>query len=178
MNRCYLFRAIGSSGAPSTSLIHWDRLTQLIRRYTLMHCRFIRCRRTLRQNLIVCFFETVKWTAAPPSAHSVLKLQSWRISVLIQTKHQIDRWCPHLDHQIIRCYCLMQLFSFKSSDATTEWTVGSSDGANCIRPSAQCTKCTDACTEGTVGASDGVNFLSFLPRFPHFGMWYFCIHGT
>jgi hypothetical protein len=31
MNRCYHLRAIGSSGAPSTSLSHWDPLTQLIR---------------------------------------------------------------------------------------------------------------------------------------------------
>jgi hypothetical protein len=37
---------------------------------------------------------------------SVLKTSSWRVSVLIQTERQIDRRCPHLDRQIIRCYYL------------------------------------------------------------------------
>jgi hypothetical protein len=40
------------------------------------------------------------------SVHPVLKRLSWRVSVLIQTKHRIDRQCPHLDLRMIRCYCL------------------------------------------------------------------------
>jgi hypothetical protein len=40
------------------------------------------------------------------SVHPVLKASSWRVSVLIQTERRIDRWCPHSDHRIIRCYCL------------------------------------------------------------------------
>jgi hypothetical protein len=31
---------------------------------------------------------------------------SWHVSVLIQTERRIDRWCPHSDRRIIRCYCL------------------------------------------------------------------------
>jgi hypothetical protein len=41
------------------------------------------------------------------SVHLVLKSLSWRVSVLIQTKHLIDRQCPQLDSRIIRCYCLL-----------------------------------------------------------------------
>jgi hypothetical protein len=52
---------------------------------------------------------------------------------------------------------------------------GSSDGANPICPSAQCTKYTDACFYDTVGSSDGV--LSFSFFFLVFGMWYFGILG-
>jgi hypothetical protein len=65
----------------------------------------------LTKNLTVSIFETVRWTAAPPSVHPMLKLQSWRISVLIQMKRRIDRRCPHLVDRIIRCYCLRCSFS-------------------------------------------------------------------
>jgi hypothetical protein len=170
MNRCYHFSAIGSSGATSTSLSRWDPLTQLIRRHKSTHRRFIRCWRTPRQNQIVCIFETIGWTAAPPSVLPALKLQSWRVSILIQTKRQIDRRCPHLDRRIIRCYCLLQLSSLQSSDTITKWTVGSSDGANCIWPSAQCTKCTDSCTEGRVPSVHLTVSISFL-FFRSFDPW-------
>jgi hypothetical protein len=33
--------------------------------------------------------------------HPMLKSLSWRVSILIQIRHQIDRWCPHLDRRII-----------------------------------------------------------------------------
>jgi hypothetical protein len=78
------------------------------------------------------------------SVHSVLLNLSWCIFVLIQIGRRIDRWCPHLDRQIIRCYCLLQLYSFQSPDATRIWNVGSSDGTSFVWPSTQCTKCTDA----------------------------------
>jgi hypothetical protein len=32
----------------------------------------------------------------------VLKSLSWRVSVLIQTRHRIDRQCPHLDRRICK----------------------------------------------------------------------------
>jgi hypothetical protein len=67
----------------------------------------------LLQNLTVRIFKSVGWTTAPPSVHPVLELQSWRISVSIQMKRQIDRRCPHSDRQIIRCpvfaSCSLQL---------------------------------------------------------------------
>jgi hypothetical protein len=40
------------------------------------------------------------------SDHPVLKTSSWRVSVLIQTKHRKDRRYPHSDRRIIQCYCL------------------------------------------------------------------------
>jgi hypothetical protein len=131
---CYVFPSIGSSGATSRFLHHtwlltqqprrytptvcrfiWcppchlaveDLLTQLLRCYTPTVRRFIQCWRTPRQNLTVHIFVSVGWTADLPSIHPVLKLQSWRVFVLIQTKHQIDRRCPHSGRWIIRCYCL------------------------------------------------------------------------
>jgi hypothetical protein len=69
------------------------------------------------------------------SVHLVLKSLSWRVSILIQTRLRIDRQCPHLHRRIIWCYCLLQPFSFQSSDATGIWIVGSSYGANFVWPS-------------------------------------------
>jgi hypothetical protein len=83
--------------------------------------------RTPHQNLNVCIFETVGLTAAPLSVHPVLKLQSWHISVLIQTKRLIDRRCPLLDRWIIRCYYLLRFVFWQSSGASNRWTVGSFD---------------------------------------------------
>jgi hypothetical protein len=113
---------------PPRHLVVEDLLTQLLRRYTLTVRRIIRCWRTPRQNLTIRIFETVGSTAAPPSVHPVLKLQSWCVFVLIQTKRWIDRRCPYLDRQIIRCYCLSLLCLFHLSGATRKHTVGSCDG--------------------------------------------------
>jgi hypothetical protein len=58
------------------------------------------------------------------------------------------------------------LFLCNSSDATRNWTVGSSDSALIFT---LCTNssddCTDACYLGTVGSSDGAFSFSFLSRF-------------
>jgi hypothetical protein len=105
MNRCYAFSRRRFIRCPPRHLAVEDLLNQLLRRYIPTVRQIIRCWRTPRQNLIVRIFETVGWTAAPPSVHPVLKLQSWRVSVLIPTKRRIDRRCPHSDHQIIQCYC-------------------------------------------------------------------------
>jgi hypothetical protein len=51
------------------------------------------------------------------SVHPVLKSLSWHVSMLIQTRHQIDRRYPHLYYRIIWCYYLLQHCSFQSSDA-------------------------------------------------------------
>jgi hypothetical protein len=45
------------------------------------------------------------------SVHPVLKASSWRVSVLIQTEHRIDRRYPLSDYGIIWCYCLRFFFS-------------------------------------------------------------------
>jgi hypothetical protein len=106
MNQCYAFSRCWFIWCPSHNLAVEDLLTQLLWRYTPMMRWIIQCWRTPRQNLTVRIFVTVGWTAAPPSVHSVLKLQSWRVSVLIQMKRQIDRQCPHSDRRIIQCYYL------------------------------------------------------------------------
>jgi hypothetical protein len=106
-----IFQGVGSSGAPPTSHSRWGSLIQLLRRYAPTVRRIIRCWRTLRQTLTVCIFKSVEWTAASSSVHPVLKLQSRRVSVLIQMKRRIDRLCPHSDRRIIRRYCLLFFFS-------------------------------------------------------------------
>jgi hypothetical protein len=131
MNRCYAFsRRRFIRCPPPRHLAVEDLLTQLLWCYIPTVRRIIWCWRTPRQNLTVRIFETVGWTAAPLSIHPVLKLQSWCVSFLIQTKHWIDQRCPHSDRRITRCYYLLQLVSFQSFDASTERTVGSSDSAN------------------------------------------------
>jgi hypothetical protein len=115
MNRRLLFRSIGSSGAPPTSLSRWGSLTELLWRYALTVRRFIRCWRLLTRGGTVCFKYNCRIDRRFPltkaSVHPVLKGFSWRISVFIQTRHQIDRRCPHSDRRIIRCYCLRFFFS-------------------------------------------------------------------
>jgi hypothetical protein len=106
-----IFQGVGSSGAPPTSHSRWGSLTQLLWRYAPMVHQMIRCWRTLHQTLTVCIFKSVGWTSASPLVHPVLKLQSWRVSVLIQMKRRIDRRCSHSDRRIIRCYCLRFFFS-------------------------------------------------------------------
>jgi hypothetical protein len=45
-------------------------------------------------------------TAAPPSVHPVLLLQSWHVSVSFRLDHQIDRRCPPMDRRFIQCFWL------------------------------------------------------------------------
>jgi hypothetical protein len=72
---------------------------------------------------------------AMPSVHPVLLNLSWRVSILIQTEHRIDRRSNQLDRRFIRCYCLLLLCFFQSSDICRNWTIGSSDGASSLEPS-------------------------------------------
>jgi hypothetical protein len=126
---------------PPRHLAVADPLTQLLRRYTPTVHRIIRCWRTLCQNLTVYIFKTVGYTAAPPSVHPVLKLQSWCVSVLIQMKNRIDRRCPHLDRRVLLSLLLLLC---NSSGISRRGTVGSSDSVNFVWPTAQCTNYTDA----------------------------------
>jgi hypothetical protein len=146
MNRCYPFQGVGSSGPPPTSLSRWGSLTELLWHYAPTHRRIIWCWRTLRQNLTICIFKSVGWTAAPPSVHPVLKLQSWRVSILIQMKRRIDRRCPHSGRQIIRCYYLCCSSSAIHPAHLETWInyTNASDGVIFILPHAQCTNYTDA----------------------------------
>jgi hypothetical protein len=67
------------------------------------------------------------------SVHPVLKTSSWHVSVLIQTECRIDQRCPCLlrpsDHSVLPS---LQFFICNSSDASRNWTVGSSDGVNFV----------------------------------------------
>jgi hypothetical protein len=186
MNRCYAFSRRRFIRCPPRHLAIEDLLTQLLRRYTITMHQIIRCWRTPHQSLTVSIFETVGWTAAPPLVHLVLKIKSWRIPVLIQTKRRIDRRCPNSECWIIRCYYLLQFFSFQSLDASTKWTVSSSDSANFNFA---------FCVVYQVHQRLLLGYRRFIRRclfffFPFsfltlenrlsskFGMWYFCILGT
>jgi hypothetical protein len=106
INRCYPFQGVSSSGAPSTSHSCWGSLTELLRRYAPMHRRIIRCWRPSGQFLTVSFHMTTGWTAADPSVHPVLMCWSWRVSVLFNLDHWIDRRFPPMDRRFIRRCCL------------------------------------------------------------------------
>jgi hypothetical protein len=69
------------------------------------------------------------------SVHPVLLNLSWCVSVLIQTECQIYLRSNQPDSRFIRCYCLLLLWFFQSSDACNNWTVGSSDSASWLEPS-------------------------------------------
>jgi hypothetical protein len=95
------------------------------------------------------------------SVHPVLKASPWHISVLFELDHRFLPNGPSVHPTLLSSLLLL----CNSSDATTKWTVGSSNGANPIWPSAQCTKYIDACFYGTVGSSDGGFSSSFLSFF-------------
>jgi hypothetical protein len=165
MNRCYDFSCIGSSGALHVTWplkICWHNCSDAIHQAVR---RIIRCWRTLRQNFIVCIFKSVGWTAAPPSVHPVLKLQSWRVSVLIQMKRRIDRRCPHSDRRIIRCYYLRCSSSTIHPAHLETWPSDHQmvSSSFCLLRSVPTT--TTLCTDGTDGSSDGIFSFSFLSRF-------------
>jgi hypothetical protein len=111
MIRSYVFPSVGSSGATSCCLHRTWPLTQLFRCYAPTHCRIIRCWRPHGQNLSGSFHATVGWTAVDPSVHPVLLHESWRVSVLFELDHRIDRWFLPMDRRFIRRYCLLFLFS-------------------------------------------------------------------
>jgi hypothetical protein len=165
MNRCYAFSRCRFIRCPPRYLVVEDLLTQLLWRYTPMVRRIIRCWKTPRQYLTIRIFESVRWTAALPSVHLVLKLQSWRVSVLIQTKRRIDRWCPHSDRRIIRCYCLRCSSSsihpaHLETGPSIDPTMSTSFGLLLSVPTIP-----TLCTDGAVGSSDGVFSSPFLRVF-------------
>jgi hypothetical protein len=123
MNICYPFQGVGSSGVPPTSLSRWGSLTELLWRYAPTHRQIIRCWRPRCQILTVSFHVTIGWTAADLSVHPVLLCWSWRVSVLFELDHQIDRWFPPMDRQFIRRYWLR---GFISATCPTQLETGPS----------------------------------------------------
>jgi hypothetical protein len=115
MNRCYAFPGRQFIRCPPRHLAVAALLTQLLLRYTPTVRRIIRCWRLLTRGGTVCFKYNRRidrrFSMTKASIHPVLKGFSWRVSVFIQTRHQIDRWCQHSDHRNIRCYCLRFFFS-------------------------------------------------------------------
>jgi hypothetical protein len=115
MNRCYAFPGRRFIRCPPCHLAVAALLTQLLQRYTPTVRRIIRCWRLLTWGGTVCFKYNHRIDRRFPlttaSVHPVLKGFSWRVSVFIQTRHQIDQRCPHSDRRIIRCYYLRFFFS-------------------------------------------------------------------
>jgi hypothetical protein len=95
----------------------------------------------------------------------VLKTLSWRVSVLIQTECRIDRWCPHSDRRIIRCYCLR-------CSSSTIHPAHLQNGPS-VHPTVPTSFCLlrsvlttpTLCTDGTIGSSHGVFSSPFLRVF-------------
>jgi hypothetical protein len=92
----------------------------------------------------------------------VLLLLSCCISVLFQTERRIDRRSNQLDHWFVRCYNLLLLCFFQSSDACRNWTVGSSDGASWLDTPTQCTKYSDAYTDSCSNVLSVYRTVSFI----------------
>jgi hypothetical protein len=115
MNWWYAFLGRRFIQCPPRPLAVAALLTQLLRRYTPTVRRIIMCWRLLTRGGTVCFKYNRRidrrFSFTEALVHPVLKGFSWHISVFIQTRHRIDRWCPHSDRQIIRCYCLRFFFS-------------------------------------------------------------------
>jgi hypothetical protein len=72
------------------------------------------------------------------SVHPMLKASSWRVSILIQTEHRIDRQCPHSDRQIIQCYWLC---CFCSAIHPTHLETGPSDHPTVTSSSCMLLRC-------------------------------------
>jgi hypothetical protein len=129
MIRRYAFPGFGSSGASSRCPPLHMTVNTIDLTLHPTNCQFIRCWRLCSQNLIVYFFETVGWTAAPPSVHPVLLLQYWCVC-LVQTWSS-DRPTVLSNGPSVHPTHLTSLFClFYSPNACRMRIVGSSDGAS------------------------------------------------
>jgi hypothetical protein len=185
MNRCYAFPGCQFIRCPPCHLAVEDLLTQLLRRYTPMVRRIIRCWRLLTRGGTVCFKYNRQIDRRFPldqgvgssGAEGLLLARLCLHSNKASDRPTVSTLRPS-DHLVL----LSSLLLFcNSSDATRK-----SD----VLVFTQCTNssddCTDACYLGTVGSSDGVLSFSFLSCFwplknklsSQFGMWCFGILGT
>jgi hypothetical protein len=90
----------------STPLSRWGSLTQILRRYTRRCVGSFGAEGLLTKTSLLVSSRPSHRPTLPltkASVHPVLKSLFWRVSVLIQTRHQIDQQCPHLHRRIIRC---------------------------------------------------------------------------
>jgi hypothetical protein len=132
---------------PPRHLAVEDLLTQLLQRYTPMVRRIIRCWRTSRQNVSVCFFVTVGWTDASfdhgvgsSGAESFVLARLCLDSNEASDRPTVSSLRPS-DHPVLLSSLL---FLWNLSGASRNLTVGSSDGVIFILPHAQCTNYTNA----------------------------------
>jgi hypothetical protein len=156
MNRCYAFSRRRFIRCPPRHLAVEDLLTQLLP----IHRRYVES--SGAEGILA---KTLLYASSRLSVHPVLNLQSWRVSVLIQTKRRIDRQCPHSDRQIIRCYCIRCSSSaihpaHLETGSSVHPTVSTSFGLLHSVPTT-----STLCTDGTVGSSNGVIYFSFLSCF-------------
>jgi hypothetical protein len=127
MNRCYHFRAIGSSSAPSTSLSCCSPLTQLIRCYTLMvrrfspkpYCLHLRDHQMNRCSSLGASLSCSNWVTGYPDGALQWTVGSSDASDFVASPLQFIRRIYKMDRRFIK-WCQL------------------------IPASAQCTKCSDA----------------------------------
>jgi hypothetical protein len=147
MNRCYAFSRRRFIWCPPHHLIIEDLLIQLLRRYTPTVRRFIRCWRPRGQNVSGGFHVTSDRPTLPldqgvssSGAEDFVLARLCLDSNWASDRPTMSSLRPS-DHPVLLSSLL---FLCNSSDASTKWTVSSSDGANFIFPPAQCTNYTDA----------------------------------
>jgi hypothetical protein len=128
--------------------------------------RFIRCWRLRGQKLTVLNFIATGWTDAWSVGSSSATSCCTRASLSCACEPPDRSTVPSNGPSVCLTPSSLRLHLCNSSDATRNWTVGSSDGALAFT---QCTNssnhCTDACYLSTVGSFDCVLSFLFLLRF-------------
>jgi hypothetical protein len=147
MNRCYTFSRRRFIQCPPRHLAVEDLLTQLLWCYTPAVRRIIRCWRTSRQNVFVCFFVTVGWTDASSDhgigssgAEGFVLAHFYLDSNEASDRPTVSSLRPS-DHPVLLS---SPLFLCNSSGASRNLTIGSTDGVIFILPPSQCTNYTNA----------------------------------
>jgi hypothetical protein len=158
MNWCYTFSRRQFIRCPPRHVAVEDPLTQLLRRITPTHRRFIRCWRPCGQIVSVSFHATVGWTAADPSVHPVLKA----CLCLVKTWPPDSSMVPSNGPSVHPMLLSSRLLFSNSSDTTRKGTVSSSDGIKLIPVVAQCTKCSDAISLMVPSVHPTVSFSFFF----------------
>jgi hypothetical protein len=74
----------------------------------------------------------MEWTTADPLVHPMLLLFQPAALCLDFTEYRIDWRCLSTDRRFIRCYYLLLINLFHSSNTSRKWTIGSSNDVFCF----------------------------------------------